>query len=160
MINKEDRVVENYDEDIQAIEERHANSMVARYEPFNAMKLLCDKTSNKTVEYAIKCAMIGNEDKIFKNWKSYMYSRCDEIEEIVYNEDRELIVARTKYDSILYDKSLKKLFSVGDIVTQIVANFLKVCEKSNLDNDLVLAQVQEMIPEIIAELNLTVGKCS
>lgn len=160
MINKEDRVVENYDEDIQAIEERHANSMVARYELFNAMKLLCDKTSNKTVEYAIKCAMIGNEDKIFKNWKSYMYSRCDEIEEIVYNEDRELIVARTKYDSILYDKSLKKLFSVGDIVTQIVANFLKVCEKSNLDNDLVLAQVQEMIPEIIAELNLTVGKCS
>lgn len=89
-----------------------------------------------------------------------MYSRCDEIEEIVYNEDRELIVARTKYDSILYDKSLKELFSVGDIVTQIVANFLKVCEKSNLDKAIALAQVQEMIPEIIAELNQTLGRCS
>lgn len=149
MINKENRVVENYDEDIQdLIEETKCKFMFPVVD-------LQRKTNSEKLKRNLETICIYDIDNIAVDWNGYIYAHADYINKVYYAKKKGFTIATTDNDILVYGERLQFLFSVGNLldnITQSYLNRLKNTDIKEADTEAFMDEVIHLIVGIFGEI--------
>lgn len=149
MINKENRVVENYDEDIQElIEETKCKFMFPVVD-------LQRKTNSEKVKLKLETICIYDIDNIAVDWDSYIYAHADYINKVYYSKKKGFTIATIDNDILVYGERLQFLFSVGDLVGNITKSYLNRSKNTDIkeaDKEAFMDEVIHLIVGIFGEI--------
>lgn len=143
MINKENRVVENYDEDIQdLIEETKCKFMFPVVD-------LQRKTNSKKLKRNLEVICIYDIDNIALDWDGYIYAHADYINKVYYAEKKGFTIAITDNDILVYGERLQFLFSAGNLVANITKSYLNRINNTDIKEADIEAFMDEIIDLIV-----------
>lgn len=149
MINKENRVVENYDEDIQElIEETKCKFMFPVVD-------LQRKTNSEKLKRKLEVICIYDIDNIALDWEGYIYAHADSINKVYYAEKKGFTIAITDKDILVYGERLQFLFSAGNLVANITKGYLNRINNSYIkeaDREAFMDEIIDLIVDIFGEI--------
>lgn len=143
MINKENRVVENYDEDIQdLIEETKCKFMFPVVD-------LQRKTNSEKLKRNLETICIYDIDNIAVDWDGYIYAHADYINKVYYAEKKGFTIAITDNDILVYGERLQFLFSADNLVANITKSYLNRINNTDIEEADIEAFMDEIIDLIV-----------
>lgn len=143
MINKENRVVENYDEDIQdLIEETKCKFMFPVVD-------LQRKTNSEKLKRNLETICIYDIDNIAVDWDGYIYAHADYINKVYYAEKKGFTIAITDNDILVYGERLQFLFSADNLVANITKSYLNRINNTDIKEADIEAFMDEIIDLIV-----------
>lgn len=149
MINKENRVVENYDEDIQdLIEETKCKFMFPVVD-------LQRKTNSEKLKRNLETICIYDIDNIAVDWDGYIYAHADYINKVYYAEKKGFTIAITDNDILVYGERLQFLFSADNLVANITKSYLNRINNTDIkeaDIEAFMDEIIDLIVDIFGEI--------